>query len=64
MGTSIGPAAANQALKAIAIARKNLEGQKTDLLCRPEFEHVTLESTRGTKESNGLKFLLITQQLQ
>jgi stage V sporulation protein SpoVS len=37
---TFGPGATNQAIKAIAIARKNIEEEAIDLTCKPEFTEV------------------------
>ncbi|MGA2667095.1 MAG: stage V sporulation protein S [Patescibacteria group bacterium] len=52
MGTAelqtIGAGAMNQAIKAIAIARKRLDSQEIDLICRPAFAVVMLEGRERT----------------
>ena len=35
--TAIGAGAINQAVKAVAIARKNVEEEAIDIMCKPEF---------------------------
>ena len=53
--TAIGAAAANQAVKAIAIARKNIEDEAIDLTCKPEFTEVNEGVT-------ALRMLLLVEQ--
>ena len=53
--TAIGAAAANQAIKAIAIARKNIEEEAIDLTCKPEFTEVNEGVT-------ALRMLLLVEQ--
>ena len=53
--TAIGAAAANQAVKAIAIARKNIEEEAIDLTCKPEFTEVNEGVT-------ALRMLLLVEQ--
>lgn len=55
MITAIGAAAINQAVKAIAIARKNIEEEAIDLTCKPEFTEVNDGTT-------ALRMLLLVQQ--
>ena len=38
--TAIGAGATNQAVKAVAIARKNVEEEAIDIMCKPEFTEV------------------------
>lgn len=53
--TAIGASAANQAVKAIAIARKNIEEEAIDLTCKPEFTEVDDGKT-------ALRMLLLVEQ--
>ena len=53
--TAIGASAINQAVKAIAIARKNIEEEAIDLTCKPEFTEVNEGVT-------ALRMLLLVQQ--
>ncbi len=45
MVTAIGASSINQAVKAIAIARKNVDVEGIDLLCKPEFTEVNENTT-------------------
>ncbi|MDB5044579.1 MAG: stage sporulation protein [Deinococcus sp.] len=51
---AIGPAAVNQAVKALAIARGYLEGDRLDLTAQPAFVKLDLES----EERTALKFMV------
>jgi len=53
--TAIGASAINQAVKAIAIARKNIEEEAIDLTCKPEFTEVNEGTT-------ALRMLLLVEQ--
>jgi len=53
--TAIGAGSINQAVKAIAIARKNIEGEAIDLTCKPEFTEVNEGTT-------ALRMLLLVEQ--
>ena len=53
--TGIGAAAINQVVKAIAIARKNIEEEAIDLTCKPEFTEVNEGVT-------ALRMLLLVEQ--
>ena len=53
--TCIGAAAINQAVKAVAIARKNIEEEAIDLTCKPEFTEVNEGVT-------ALRMLLLVEQ--
>ncbi|MCX7698438.1 MAG: stage V sporulation protein S [Candidatus Goldbacteria bacterium] len=53
---SMGPAAVNQTMKAIAIAREYLFKEKIDVLCRPEFMHIELDG----QQKSAIKFVIIT----
>ena len=53
--TAIGASAINQAVKAIAIARKNIEEEAIDLTCKPEFTEVNEGVT-------ALRMLLLVEQ--
>ncbi|MCX8092577.1 MAG: stage V sporulation protein S [Candidatus Goldbacteria bacterium] len=53
---SMGPAAVNQTMKAIAIAREYLSNEKIDILCRPEFMHIELDG----QQKSAIKFVIIT----
>lgn len=53
--TAIGAASINQAVKAIAIARKNIEDEAIDLTCKPEFTEVNEGVT-------ALRMLLLVEQ--
>ena len=53
--TGIGAAAINQIVKAIAIARKNIEEEAIDLTCKPEFTEVNEGVT-------ALRMLLLVEQ--
>jgi stage V sporulation protein S len=53
--TGIGAAAINQVVKAIAIARKNIEDEAIDLTCKPEFTEVNEGVT-------ALRMLLLVEQ--
>jgi stage V sporulation protein S len=57
--TAIGAAAINQAVKAIAIARKNIEEEAIDLTCKPEFTEVTNSEGTGV---TALRMLLLVEQ--
>jgi len=53
--TAIGASAANQAVKAIAIARKNIEEEAIDITCKPEFTEIDDGKT-------ALRMLLLVEQ--
>ena len=53
--TAIGAGSVNQAIKAIAIARKNIEEEAIDLTCKPEFTEVNEGVT-------ALRMLLLVEQ--
>jgi stage V sporulation protein S len=53
---AIGPAAVNQAVKALAIARSYLEGDHLDLTAQPAFVKLDLDS----EERTALKFVVRT----
>uniref|UniRef100_A0A7S0NW20 Stage V sporulation protein S n=1 Tax=Calcidiscus leptoporus TaxID=127549 RepID=A0A7S0NW20_9EUKA len=53
--TAIGAGSINQAVKAIAIARKNIEEEAIDILCKPEFTEVNEGTT-------ALRMLLLVEQ--
>jgi len=53
--TGIGAAAVNQVVKAIAIARKNIEEEAIDLTCKPEFTEVNDNVT-------AVRMLLLVEQ--
>lgn len=53
--TAIGAASINQAVKSIAIARKNIEEEAIDLTCKPEFTEVNDGTT-------ALRMLLLVEQ--
>jgi len=53
--TAIGAAAINQVVKAVAIARKNIEEEAIDLTCKPEFTEVNEGVT-------ALRMLLLVEQ--
>lgn len=55
MVTAIGAAAINQAVKGIAIARKNIEEEAIDITCKPEFTEVNEGTT-------ALRMLLLVEQ--
>lgn len=52
---AIGAGSINQAVKAIAIARKNIEEEAIDILCKPEFTEVNEGTT-------ALRLLLLVEQ--
>lgn len=56
MITAIGASAANQTIKAIAIARKNIEDEAIDITCKPEFTEVDDGKT-------ALRMLLLVEQV-
>lgn len=51
---AIGPAAVNQAVKALAIARSYLEGDRLDLTAQPAFVKLDLDS----EERTAMKFVV------
>mmetsp|Transcript_63421 Transcript_63421/g.105509 ORF Transcript_63421/g.105509 Transcript_63421/m.105509 type:complete len:215 (+) Transcript_63421:33-677(+) len=53
--TAIGAGSINQAVKAIAIGRKNVEDEAIDILCKPEFTEVNEGTT-------ALRMLLFVEQ--
>jgi len=53
--TAIGPEATNQAVKAIAISRKNIEEEAIDITCKPEFTEIEDGKT-------ALRMLLLVEQ--
>jgi len=53
--TAIGAGATNQAVKAVAIARKNVEEEAIDIMCKPEFTEVNDGTT-------ALRMLLLVEQ--
>jgi len=53
--TAIGAGAINQAVKAVAIARKNVEEEAIDIMCKPEFTEVNEGTT-------ALRMLLLVEQ--
>ncbi len=55
--TVMGPQAVNQAMKAIAIARGYIGPEGKEILCRPEFTHLTLEG----EEKSAMKLYIIAQ---
>lgn len=57
---AMGPAAVNQTMKSIAIAREYLYDEKTDVLCRPEFMHIDLDG----QQKSAIKFTLVTMPLR
>ena len=54
MVTAIGASSINQAVKAIAIARKNVDVEGIDLLCKSEFTEVN--------ENTALRLHLLIEQ--
>lgn len=57
---AMGPAAVNQTMKSIAIAREYLSNESTDILCRPEFMHIELDG----QQKSAIKFTLVTMPLR
>lgn len=57
---AMGPAAVNQTIKAIAIAREYLSDEDIDVLCRPEFMHIELDG----EQKSAIKFVIITTTLK
>jgi stage V sporulation protein S len=55
---AIGPAAVNQAVKALAIARSYLEGDHLDLTAQPAFVKLELDS----EERTALKFVVLAHK--
>tara|TARA_B110001452_G_scaffold108106_1_gene89650 strand:- start:485 stop:658 length:174 start_codon:yes stop_codon:yes gene_type:complete len=53
--TAIGAGSTNQATKAVAIARKNVEEEAIDIMCKPEFTEVNEGTT-------ALRMLLLVEQ--
>ena len=53
--TALGASAANQAIKAIAISRKNIEDEAIDITCKPEFTEIEDGKT-------ALRMLLLVEQ--
>lgn len=53
--TAIGAGSINQATKAVAIARKNVEEEAIDIMCKPEFTEVNEGTT-------ALRMLLLVEQ--
>ena len=45
---AVGAGAANQALKAVAIARTYLSSENIDLICRPAFAQIKIEEEERT----------------
>ncbi|HPD18222.1 MAG TPA: stage V sporulation protein S [Candidatus Goldiibacteriota bacterium] len=57
---AMGPAAVNQTMKSIAIAREYLSDEKVDVLCRPEFMHIELDG----EQKSAIKFTILTMPLR
>ncbi len=53
--TAIGAGSVNQAIKAIAIARKHIEDEAIDLICKPEFTEVNDGTT-------AIRILVLVEQ--
>jgi stage V sporulation protein S len=53
----MGPAAVNQAMKAIAIARDYIGPEGVEILIRPEFTHLELDG----EQKSAMKFVIIPQ---
>ena len=53
--TAIGAGSINQAIKAIAIARKHIEEEAIDLICKPEFTEVNDGTT-------AIRILVLVEQ--
>ena len=53
--TAIGAGSINQAIKAIAIARKTIEEEAIDLICKPEFTEVNDGTT-------AIRILVLVEQ--
>ena len=45
---AVGAGAANQGLKAVAIARTYMSGEDVDLICRPAFAQIMIEEDERT----------------
>jgi stage V sporulation protein S len=52
----MGPQAVNQAMKAIAIARGYIGPEGKEILCRPEFTHLTLDG----EEKSAMRLVIVT----
>ncbi len=57
---AMGPAAVNQTMKSIAIAKEYLSGENIDILCRPEFIHIELDG----QQKSAIKFSIVTIPLR
>lgn len=53
--TAIGAGSINQTIKAIAIARKHIEEEAIDLICKPEFTEVNDGTT-------AIRILVLVEQ--
>jgi stage V sporulation protein S len=53
----MGPAAVNQAMKAITIARDYIGPEGVEILIRPEFTHLELDG----EQKSAMKFVIIPQ---
>jgi len=56
---SIGAGSVNQTVRAVALARRFLEGDGIDVCFRPEFIHITLDDG----ERSAIKFVILSQQI-
>lgn len=45
---AVGAGAANQGIKAVAIARTYMKAEDVDLVCRPQFTQITIEDVEKT----------------
>jgi stage V sporulation protein S len=45
---AVGAGAANQGIKAVAIARVYMQAENVDLICRPAFTQITIEDEEKT----------------